>query len=297
MATVPLGSPVDIIGRRRKLVRVRTGEIEGWARDEEFITSDVKQRLELLSEQTRELQPQGELHAFDDLNVHLEPFRWSPTIYRLEKDEGVQLLYRKRVVRREESSVTVRVDGPREDWYLVRAPTGAAGWLLASHTYSAIPIEVAQYAEGRRILAYFALGAVTDTISGESKQTWLWVQSPREGQAFDFDRIRVFQWSNHRNAYQTIKLERGVEGYLPLAVLSSVQSPHGVGQGFRLLVARDGVRMARTFALVGQRIHLASEEPAPPLPQIEERIALPMPGQLPQPSLSERLFSWLPSLL
>ena len=94
---------------------------------------------------------------------------------------------------------------PREDWFLVRLPTGAAGWLLGSRTYSAIPIEVAQYAEGRRILSYFGLGPVVDSLTGESKETWLWVQGPRERQDYDFDRIRVFRWSNHRDAYQTIK--------------------------------------------------------------------------------------------
>ena len=299
VATVPLGSPVDIIGRRRKLLRVRLpGGVEGWARDEELISSDVKTRLEILSKRAEAFLPQGELRAFDELNVHLEPYRWSPTIYRLGKDEeGSQLLTRKRVVRREEGAVAMPPSAPREDWYLVRLPTGAAGWLLASRTYSSIPIEVAQYAEGRRIVAYFSLGPVLDDVSGENKETWLWVQSPRERQDFDFDRIRVFRWSNHRNAYQTIKLERGVEGYLPVAMLPSVESQHGSGPGFRVIVARNGELVARTFVLVGQRVYLASEEPAPPLPQIEERVAVPMPEAVQPPTLSERLLSWLPSLL
>ena len=299
IATVPLGSAIDIVGRRRKLVRVRISqEVEGWSREEEFISSEVKRRLEILTERTKGFLPQGELRAFDDLNVHLEPYRWSPTIYQLQKDEGVELLFGKRVVRREEGTVTMPSNAPREDWRLVRLPTGASGWLLSSRTYSAIPIEVAQYAEGRRILAYFSLGAVRDDVSGEDKQTWLWVQSPRERQEADFDRIRVFRWSNHRDAYQTIRLERGVEGYLPVTMLSSVESKQGSGPGFQLLVNnKDGALMARKYVLIGQRVYLVSEEPAPPRPQIEERVALPTYETGKPLSLSERLFSWLPSLL
>jgi hypothetical protein len=296
-ANIPLGTPVDIIGRRRKLVRVRAADgVEGWAREEELISSDVKTRLEILSARAEVFPPQGELRAFDELNVHLEPYRWSPTIYRLDKDEGAQLLARKRVVRREEDEVTMPSGAPREDWFLVRLPTGAAGWLLGSRTYSAIPIEVAQYAEGRRILSYFGLGPVVDSLTGESKETWLWVQGPRERQDYDFDRIRVFRWSNHRDAYQTIKLERGVEGYLPVTMLPSVESPRGSGPGFRVIVSRNGALTARTFAMVGQRVYLASEAPAQPPPQIEERVAVPAPDQLSPPTLSERLLSWLPAL-
>ena len=297
IASLPLGTPVDIVGRRRKLVRVRAGNIEGWMRSEELISSSVKERLEILSQRTEDFPPQGELRAFDRLNVHLEPYRWSPTIYQLRKDEGVEMLFRKRVVRREEGAVSMPPDAPREDWYLVRLPTGSSGWLLGSRTYSGIPIEVAQYAEGRRILAYFGLGPVTDRVTGDSKETWLWVQSPRERQDADFDRIRVFRWSNHRKAYQTIRLERGVEGYLPVTMLESVEAKQGSGRGFRLLIDRDGELKARTYALVGQRVYLASEEPAPPRPQIEDRVALPVPEPPRPPTLSERLFSWLPSLL
>jgi hypothetical protein len=299
IATLPLGAAVDIVGRRRKLVRVRVGEdVEGWVRDEELISADVKKRLEILTNRTNGLLPQGEMHAFDELNVHLEPYRWSPTIYQLQQDEGVDLLLGKRVVRREEGAVTFPPDAPREDWYLVRLPTGASGWVMASRTYSAIPIEVAQYAEGRRILAYFGLGPVRDEISGEEKETWLWVQSPRGRPEADFDRIRVFRWSNHRGAYQTIRLERGVEGFLPLTLLESVDSKQGSGPGFRVMVNnRNGDLMARTYALVGQRVYMAGEQPAPPLPHIEDRIMLPAAEAVEPPSLTERFFSWVPSLL
>ncbi len=297
IASLPLGAKVDIIGRRRRLVRIRAAAVEGWVRSQELISSEVKQRQEILSERFRDYAPQGELRAFDQLNVHLEPFRWSPTIYQLRKNEGVELLARKSVIRRAEDAVAAPPDAPFEDWLLVRLPTGASGWLLGSRTHSAIPIEVAQYAEGRRILAYFGLGPVVDEVSGESKETWLWVQSPRARSKADFDRIRVFRWSNHRDAYQTIRLERGVEGYLPVTLLDSVQAKRGEGPGFRLIVRRDGALTARTYALVGQRVYLASEQPAPPRPQIQERVVLPAPEAPRAPTLSERMLSWLPSLL
>ena len=49
-----------------------------------------------------------------------------------------------------------KVDG----WSLIRTPTGQAGWVLTRLVSMAIPDEVAQYAEGKRIVSYFPLGEV-----------------------------------------------------------------------------------------------------------------------------------------
>ena len=61
---------------------------------------------------------------------------------------------------------------PRMDaWSLVRTPQGQSGWVLTRLLSMAIPDEVAQYAEGRRIVSYFPLGETQD--DDVKKKIWL----------------------------------------------------------------------------------------------------------------------------
>ena len=53
-----------------------------------------------------------------------------------------------------------------EDWYLVRTSSGHAGWVLLRMIDLDVPVEVAQYAEGQRIIGYFVL----NTVEEEGKQ-------------------------------------------------------------------------------------------------------------------------------
>ncbi len=196
--------------------------------------------------------PQGLVRAFDVLNVHLEPARDSTTIYQLQPDEGADLLRRQ-----------VAATGPKgesEAWYLVGLETGHVGWLLARRVYSDIPVEVAQYAEGRPIVAYFSLGDVQDKSLSAAKTTWLWTQTDHREADYDFDRLRVFRWSAGRDSYQTIKLERRLRGLLPIRV-GPVMTDKGETNGFTVTVEEDGERFLRTYALAGQRVELVSQEP------------------------------------
>ena len=47
-----------------------------------------------------------------------------------------------------------------EDWYLVRNSAGRVGWVLLRMVDLDIPLDVAQYAEGQRIVGYFVLNTV-----------------------------------------------------------------------------------------------------------------------------------------
>ena len=51
-----------------------------------------------------------------------------------------------------------------EDWYLVRNSAGQVGWVLMRMVDLDIPLDVAQYAEGQRIVGYFVLNTVQETI-------------------------------------------------------------------------------------------------------------------------------------
>ena len=57
-----------------------------------------------------------------------------------------------------------------EDWYLVRNSAGQVGWVLMRMIDLDVPLDVAQYAEGQRIIGYFVLNTVQETIDDQSKQ-------------------------------------------------------------------------------------------------------------------------------
>jgi hypothetical protein len=253
VSTLALGTPVEIVGRKRRSVRIRTVEgITGWTHESELISTETRGSLGRVRKLAADQPSQGGMRAFDTLNVHLEPYRESPTIYQLAQNEEVELLRQTRVD---------RPDGVTESWSLVRLISGDAGWALGSRLYPAIPIEVAQYAEGRRITAYFALGELVDQPSGESRTTWLWTQTSKGLDDRDFDRFRVFRWSKAREAYQTIKLERGVKGRLPILV-TPTDDPSGEGWSFAVQVEIDGRWVERTYRLQGQRVISVGEAPA-----------------------------------
>src|SRR5262249_34884263 len=115
---------------------------------------------------------------------------------------------------------------PMEDWSLIRNAAGQGGWVLTRRLVMAIPDEVAQYAEGRRIVSYFQLG---ETHDGEKvKQTWLWTTVEKGQQRWDFDSIRVFIWSLRRHRYETAHIERNLKGFSPV-LLHRVAAPKGRG--------------------------------------------------------------------
>jgi Bacterial SH3 domain len=289
-----MGDRVRILGRRRSFVRVRADDgSEGWAKSTELIVPEVRDLVMQVREQTLRDPSQGEVRALQTLNVHLEPYRWSPTIYQLSPDEGAELLRHRTVDRLAEKPEEGKTPPPateQDDWYLLRLETGRAGWVLASGLYSAIPEEVAQYAERRRIVSYFPLVAEGDS-TGDANKTWLWTQASDDNQPYDFDLVRVFLWSRQRQAYQTVKIERGLRGYLPVLVHERVEADRGAGPGFSVVVEnKRGERVQRTYALLRNRVTLVSEQPAPPPPPpIRFVSADPAP---PPPTFMDRLLTW-----
>ena len=279
-----LGEKVEILARRRSTIRVRTASgAEGWTHESDFVSEAVRNRMEELAGREADSPEQGLVRAFDILNVHLEPARDSTTIYQLRPDEGAHVLRRQVAATRPNQAV--------EAWYLVRLETGHVGWLLARRVYSGIPVEVAQYAEGRPIVSYFALDEVEDKSLGESKTTWLWTQTDRRDAEYDFDRLRVFRWSASRDSYQTIKLERRLKGYLPIRVGPVSTDSEETAVGFEVTVEKDGKRFVRRYALGARRVNLVSEEPVqPPRPVAVE---IDPPAESAEPAgFVDRLLSW-----
>ena len=156
---------------------------------------------------------------------------------------------------------------PTDDWSLVRASDGQSGWVFTRRLRMAIPDEVAQYAEGHRIVSYFSLGSVRD--GDQQKDTWLWTTVGDGVRPYDFDSFRVFVWSIRRHRYETEYIEKNLIGYSPV-VMQQVHFSGGKGKnapsgdeyaGFSVCVEKkDGQRYRRRYAVLNTLVRFAGEE-------------------------------------
>jgi Bacterial SH3 domain len=106
-----------------------------------------------------------------------------------------------------------------EDWYLVRNSAGQVGWVLLRMIDLDVPLDVAQYAEGQRIMGYFVLNTVQETIDDQQKeepQYLVLLNQPKDGLPYDYNQIRVFTRNRNKHRYETAYRERDMEGYLPV---------------------------------------------------------------------------------
>jgi Bacterial SH3 domain len=117
-----------------------------------------------------------------------------------------------------------------EDWYLVRNSAGHVGWVLMRMVDLDVPLDVAQYAEGQRIIGYFVLNTVTETIDGvqkEEPQYLMLLNQPTSGLPYDYDQIRVFTRNRSKHRYETAYRERDLEGYFPVKTGHAVFDKEG----------------------------------------------------------------------
>jgi SH3-like domain-containing protein len=117
-----------------------------------------------------------------------------------------------------------------EDWYLVRNSAGQVGWVLMRMIDLDVPLDIAQYAEGRRIMGYFVLNTVPETIDGQPKempQYLVLLNEPKDGLAWDYNQIRVFTRNRNKHRYETAYRERNLEGYFPVTTGHAVFDKEG----------------------------------------------------------------------
>jgi hypothetical protein len=95
-ATLKRGDRVEIVQRRRRFLKVRapTGQ-EGWTEQGQLLTPEVHNQIGELARFAAGLPKLGVYRARDKLNLHLEPYRWSPAFFQLNEDQKVDLLARR----------------------------------------------------------------------------------------------------------------------------------------------------------------------------------------------------------
>jgi hypothetical protein len=148
-----------------------------------------------------------------------------------------------------------------EDWSLVRTRDGRVGWVLARPLVMSIPDEVAQYAEGHRITAYFALG------DASPKQNWLWATALKSVQPYEFDAVRAFVFNNRKHRYETAFSEKNFKGFYPIEVATD---PNTGGVQFSFIIQDDkGDYYRKKYAFLGHSTRLISREPFQ-LPELKD---------------------------
>ena len=282
------GERVEVLDHDRRFVKVRTATgVTGWVEQRYLVGQEVFDRIQKLTADNQNDPVQAQGAARNDTNLHVEPGRDTEHLYQISSGEKLSLL--KRGTAEKAGTVAPRPrsatpagnpqnNSPQngspqndknqptpviEDWWLVRDSHNRVGWVLGRMIDLDIPLDVAQYAEGQRIVAFFVLNQVQD---GDKKvaQYLTVVTEPKDGLPFDFNQIRVFTWNVKRHRYETAYRER-MAGVLPVTVSQESFDKEGVLPVFAIRVQDDNGNVTeRKYKLntpIVRRVLAPGEEP------------------------------------
>ena len=270
------GEKLVVLDRQKRFVKVRTASgMEGWVEQRYLVSTTVYSQAQALANKEKVAPAQGKAIARNDINLHVEPGRDTEHLYQLKECEKVDVLTRATAEKPGTRAAAQAADPGQkapapvvEDWRLVRDAEGRTGWVLARMIDVDAPLEVAQYAESQRIVAYFLLNEVDD--SGKKVPQYLLALSePKDGQPQDYDQIRVFTWNTKRDRYETAYRERNLTGELPIRVGVEEFAGEGKLPYFVLRVRDDeGKVTERKYKMNGVMVRraLAPGEQPPPKP-------------------------------
>ena len=243
------GERVEVLDHDRRFVKVRTATgATGWVEQRYLVGQDVFDRIQKLTADNQNDPVQAQGVTRNDTNLHVEPGRDTEHLYQISLGEKLALLKRGTaekpgaVAPPSRSTAAGKNDNEQdkkpvpviEDWWLVRDSHSRVGWVLARMVDLDVPLDVAQYAEGQRIVAFFVLNQVQD---GDKKvaQYLTVLTEPKDGLRFDFNQIRVFTWNVRRHRYETAYRER-MEGVLPVTVAQESFDKEGLLPTFTIRV-------------------------------------------------------------
>jgi SH3-like domain-containing protein len=296
----------------KRFVRIRTADAkEGWIEQRYLVGPDVFNGFEKLAQENSKAVSQASAVTRRIVNLHVQPARNSDSLYQLKDATKVELLKRastpkaglKAVAKVEKPSDSdedkdkknsgeddpapapeltskskkltaqpANVPTNMEDWWLVRDQQKRVGWLLGRMLDVDIPLEIAQYAEGQRIVASFVVSEVSvpdESTAGATKkvpQYAVLMSEPRDGMSYDFNQLRVFTWNTKRSRYETAYRER-FSGELPFLVTQENYGKEGTLPTFTIRVRdSDGKLLERKYKMNGvmvRRVLAPGETPAP----------------------------------
>ncbi len=250
VGNVKNGERVEIIDRDRRFARVRTASgLEGWIEQRFLVDQKTYDGLQKLTDDNKNDVVQAPGVMRNDTNLHVTPGRETDHLYQLASGAKVSILKRATADRQTGAAPPPKAviakpnakapAGPvLEDWWLVRDEHARVGWVLARMVDVDVPIEIAQYAEGQRFVAFFALDQVSDGDKKVSQYLCL-LTEPHDGQDFDFDQVRVFTWNVRKHRYETAYREHGLNGVLPVTLTSENFDKEGTLPVFILRVQDD----------------------------------------------------------
>lgn len=251
------GDRVEVLDHERRFVKVRTAAgVEGWMEQRYLISQQTFDALQKLAADHRGDPVQATATTRNDTNLHLEPERDSEHLYQLASGDKVSILQRSASERPAPAALPANTQSTKEparpvmeDWWLVRDSSGRTGWILARMVDIDVPLEIAQYAEGQRIQAFFVLDQVQD---GDKKvpQYLVLMTEPKDGMPFDYNQVRVFTWNVKRHRYETAYRERNLNGIFPVSVTHENFDKEGTLPVFILRVKDDaGNTVERKYKL------------------------------------------------
>jgi SH3-like domain-containing protein len=273
------GERVDVLDRDRRFVKVRTADgTTGWMEQRYLVSQEVFDQIQKLTADNQNDPVQARGATRNDTNLHVEPGRDTEHLYQISSGEKLSLLKRDTAEKAGAVAAPSRSAKPGsnaqnkdkkepiaviEDWWLVRDSHDRVGWVLARMIDLDVPLEVAQYAEGQRIVAFFVLNQVQDRDKKVAQYLTV-LTEPKDGLPFDFNQIRVFTWNVKRHRYETAYRER-MEGVLPVTVSQENFEKEGVLPTFVIRVKDDNGNVAeRKYKLntpIVRRVLAPGEQP------------------------------------
>ncbi len=249
------GEKVEILEKSKRFVRVRSlrGE-EGWMEERYLVGPEVADALDKLARENQATPVQSHGTARAELKIHVTPGRDTDSLFRLGEGAKIEILKRATAEKPQPNVLPARETAGKkpaappapllEDWWLIRDAQGHAGWVLARMVDIDVPIDVAQYAEGQRIMAAFVLNQVPDVNpdTGEKRQVPQYltlVNEPRDGTPWDYNQIRLFTWNAKRHRYETAYRERNLFGVFPVTTGHQVFDKEGDLPTFTIRVKDD----------------------------------------------------------
>ena len=254
------GDVLEVVEHGRRFLKVKTAKNQvGWIEQHAVIDQKTFDAFTQIAEQHKNDAAITTGAVRYDAYLHLAPGRNTERYYLVPGNAKIQLLTRASVpkaaagapvVKKPAASAAASVAkagggakavapvvapaaaGPAappvalEDWWLIRDAQGHAGWMLAGSLDMDAPDEIAQYAEGARIIGAYVLNKIHDEDVDQNgqpveseKPQYVAVMAPmKSGLPFDFDQVRVFTWNPKRHRYETAFRLHPIAGFLPVKV-------------------------------------------------------------------------------